>query len=81
MNIQILGIACPECDTVLKNTWEALAQLEIDVDIEMIDDPGTIKSLGVYVTPALLIDGVVKIAGQVPSTEQIKQYITESDEN
>ena len=42
---------------------------------------GAIKSLGVYVTPALLINGEVKIAGQVPSVEQIKRYITESRDN
>lgn len=78
MKVQILGIACPECDQVTANLAEALAQLGLDATIERIEDPGKVKSMGVYVTPAIVIDGEVKMAGKVASVEQIKRYLTES---
>jgi small redox-active disulfide protein 2 len=78
LKIEILGIACPECDLVTANVVEALAALGLEAEIESVEDPGTVKSMGVYVTPALVVDGVVKVAGQVPSVEQIKRYLTES---
>jgi small redox-active disulfide protein 2 len=78
LRIQILGIACPECDQVAANAVEALTELGRDAEIQRIEDPGRVKSMGVYVTPALAIDGDVKVAGQVPSVEQIKKYLTGS---
>jgi small redox-active disulfide protein 2 len=78
LRIQILGIACPECDRVTANVAEALVQLGLDAEIERIEDPGKVKSMGVYVTPAVAFDGEVKVAGKVPSVEQIKGYLTET---
>lgn len=78
MRIQILGIACPECDLVTANVAEALAQLGLDAEIERVEDPGKVKAMGVYVTPAIALDGEVKVAGKVPSVEQIKRYLTEA---
>lgn len=78
MKVQVLGIACPECDQVTANVVEALAQLGIDANIQRIEDPGEVKSMGVYVTPAIVIDGDIKMAGKVPSVEQIKKYLTEA---
>jgi small redox-active disulfide protein 2 len=77
MKIQILGIACPECDQVLANVTDALAELEIDAAIERIEKPGTIKGMGVYVTPAVAINGEVMVAGQVPTVSEIRHLITE----
>jgi small redox-active disulfide protein 2 len=77
MKIQILGMACPECDQVFEHAAEALTQMGIDAEIEMVNDPETIKGMGVYVTPALAIDGEVKVAGQVLSVEQIKAYLSQ----
>ena len=75
MKIQVLGIACPECDRVVANVAEALAALGLDADIEQIEDPRTVKSMGIYATPALIIDGEVKIVGAVPTVDQIKRYL------
>jgi small redox-active disulfide protein 2 len=77
MKIQILGIACPECNAVLAGVVEALSELGLDAEIERIEDPGEVKRMGVYVTPAIAVDGNVKVAGQVPSVAQIKKYLTE----
>ena len=47
MKVQILGIACPECDLAVERVAEALAALGIDAEIERIEDPGTVKSMGI----------------------------------
>jgi small redox-active disulfide protein 2 len=78
MRIQILGIACPECDQVTANAAEALAALGLDAEIERIEDPGAVKAMGVYVTPAIAIDGDIKVAGRVPSVDDIKRYLAGS---
>ncbi|MGD8629049.1 MAG: thioredoxin family protein [bacterium] len=76
MKIQILGIACPECDLVVERVAEALRALGTDAEIERIEDPGAVKSMGVYVTPAVIVDGVVKVTGKVPTVDQIKKYLS-----
>jgi small redox-active disulfide protein 2 len=77
VRIQILGIACPECDEVTANVARALAISGLDADIERIEDPGAVKAMGVYVTPAIVIDGAVKVAGRVPSVDEIRKYLSE----
>lgn len=76
MKIQILGIACPECDLAVERVAEALAALGVDAEIERIEDPGAVKSMGVYVTPAIIVDGEVKVTGKVPTVDQIKKYLS-----
>jgi small redox-active disulfide protein 2 len=78
VRIQILGIACPECDAVVANVAEALYALGLDADIERVEDPKAVKAMGVYVTPAIVIDGEVRVAGQVPSVDRIKTYVSEA---
>jgi small redox-active disulfide protein 2 len=50
-------------------------ELGIDVEVIKVQDIKTITNYGVLVTPALVIDGVVKVAGKVPKLEEIKGWI------
>jgi small redox-active disulfide protein 2 len=70
--IQVLSLACPECDRLVQNAKDALFELGIEADVEVVEDPGAIRGMGVYVTPALAVDGQVKIAGRVPTVAEIK---------
>ena len=78
MKIQILGTGCPKCKTLAANAQAAVEQLDLDCAIEKVADINQIMSFGVMVTPALAIDGQVKSAGKLLSTEQIKQILTAS---
>jgi small redox-active disulfide protein 2 len=75
VRIQVLSMACPECDQVLENAREAVTELKIEAEIELVDKPGEIRSLGVYVTPAIAVNGEIKVAGRVPSVAEIKSYL------
>ncbi|HZK55807.1 MAG TPA: thioredoxin family protein [Desulfosporosinus sp.] len=67
MEIRILGSGCTNCAKLEKITKEAIAELGIVANVEKIEDMQTIMSYGVMSTPALVIDGVVKLVGKVPN--------------
>ena len=75
MNIQVLGTGCAKCTQLAQLTVQAVAELGIDADITKVTDLKQIMALGAMMTPALAIDGVVKVAGRVPSPEELKKLL------
>lgn len=73
--LQILGTGCPKCQKLAQLAEEAAKSLGIDYEIEKVTDISKIMSFGVMMTPALAVDGQVKVAGRVPSVEELKQMI------
>jgi small redox-active disulfide protein 2 len=73
--IEILGTGCPKCRKLAELTREAASQLNLDCTIEKIEDIQKIMTYGVMMTPALVVDGEVKVVGKVPSIEDIKALI------
>ena len=78
MKIQILGTGCPKCKKAYENAEQAIKDLGISADLEKVESIKDIMSFDVMVTPAVAIDGKVKVSGKVPSVDDIKAYITES---
>jgi small redox-active disulfide protein 2 len=77
MKIQVLGTGCAKCHKLEANVRAAVAELGSDAQVEKIEDLAAITSYGVMMTPALAIDGDVKIMGKVPGVEEIKGLIGE----
>ncbi len=75
MKIQILGTGCPKCRQLAENTEAAAKELGIDFELEKVTGITDIMSFGVMMTPALVVDGKVKIAGKVPNPEAIKELL------
>jgi small redox-active disulfide protein 2 len=73
--LQVLGPGCPKCVELTKRTETAAANLGGDFEVEKVTDLGKIMSFGICATPALVMDGEVKVVGQVPSVEEIKKII------
>lgn len=73
--IQILGTGCPKCKKLTENAEAAAKALGIEYTIEKVTDLDKIMSFGVMITPALAIDGQVKVVGKVPSIEELKPII------
>lgn len=73
--IQILGTGCPKCEKLAANADEAARALGIEYKLEKVQDITEIMKLGVMITPALAVDGQVKVAGKVVDTEAIKAMI------
>ena len=73
--LQILGTGCPKCKKLAENTEAAAKALGIEYDIEKVTDINEIMKFGVMMTPALAVDGQVKVVGKVPSPEEIKKML------
>lgn len=75
MKIQILGTGCPKCKKVAEVAEQAVTELGVDAEIVKVTDINQIMNFGVMMTPALAVDGDVKVSGKVPSLEDVKQWI------
>lgn len=73
--LQILGTGCPKCHKLGANAEAAAQDLGIAYEMEKIKELDQIMAFGVMMTPALAVDGVVKVSGKVPSMEEIKLMI------
>ena len=69
--IQILGTGCPKCKLLFANAEAAVRAAGIEAQIEKVEKIVDIAKFGVMSTPALVVDGVVKSAGKVLSSEEI----------
>ena len=69
--IQVLGTGCKKCASLTENVEAALKEANIEADVQKIEDINEIVKFGVMSTPALAIDGDVKIVGKVASTAEI----------
>ena len=73
--LQILGPGCPKCKKLAENTETAAKQLGIEYTLEKVTDINDIMKFGVMMTPALAVDGQVKVVGKVPSADEIKKML------
>lgn len=76
MEIKILGTGCAKCNMMESVAREAVDALGIDATVEHVSDFGEIMSYGVMATPALVIDGEVRIAGRVPSAADMGSLLS-----
>lgn len=70
--LQILGTGCAKCQKLTAQTEAAAQAAGIEYELEKVTDINEIMSFGVMMTPALAVDGQVKVTGKVPSVEEIK---------
>jgi small redox-active disulfide protein 2 len=73
--IQILGTGCPKCKKLAENAEAASKQLGIEYELEKVTDINEIMKFGVMMTPALVVDGEVKVIGKAPSSDDIKEML------
>ena len=78
MKIQILGTGCPKCKKTAENAEKAVEMSSADVEIVKVEKINDIMGFGVMMTPALAIDGDVKISGKIPSPDQIVEWLKEA---
>jgi len=71
--IQILGTGCPKCKKLAENAEAAVKELGIEYEIVKVTAINEILKFGVMMTPALVVDGEVKVAGKVPSLNEVKE--------
>jgi len=75
MKIQILGTGCAKCNALTMATEKAAQSLGLQYELEKVTDLNRIMSFGVMMTPALVVDGKVKVAGKVPNLNELKTML------
>jgi len=80
VKVEVLGTGCAKCQKLEANAKQAVADLGIDAQVEKVSDLDAIMSFGVMMTPALAIDGEVKIMGKVPDPAEIAKLIKRAAE-
>lgn len=76
MKIQILGTGCPKCKALGEAADNAAKDLGLDYELEKVTDIAEITSFGVMSTPALVVDGDVKVSGKIPNAEEMKALLS-----
>ena len=75
MVIKILGSGCTNCQRLEALALKAAEQLGIDATVEHVTDYVEIMGYGIMSTPGLVVDEKVKVAGRVPSLDEIKAVL------
>jgi small redox-active disulfide protein 2 len=73
--IEILGTGCMKCKRLLKNVEVAVKELGIEAEITKVDDIAEIMDRGVMLTPALAIDGEIKLSGRIAEVKEIEALL------
>ena len=73
--LQILGTGCIKCTKLAEVTKRAAESLGLPFHIEKVTEIQKIMAFGVMMTPALVVDGVVKVSGRVPAVDEIRQML------
>jgi len=76
MKIQILGSGCTKCRTLTAVAEQAAHDLGLQYELEKVTDVKRYPEFGVMFTPALVVDGVVKSSGKVPSLDEVKKLLS-----
>jgi len=74
--IQILGSGCAKCRQLTAITEQAAQDLGLQYELEKVTDVKRYADFGVMFTPALVVDGVVKLSGKVPSFDEARRLLT-----
>jgi small redox-active disulfide protein 2 len=75
MRIEVLGTGCPKCKALTLNVERAVAALGLEAEVVKVTDISEIVAHGVMLTPALVVDGNVKLVGKVATVEELKALL------
>ncbi len=73
--LEVLGTGCPKCQKLAELTEEAAKEAGIEYELGKVTDINKIMEYGVMMTPALAVDGEVKVSGKVPTVDELKGLI------
>ncbi|MHB1309137.1 MAG: thioredoxin family protein [Limisphaerales bacterium] len=78
MQLLVIGPGCAKCKTLAQFTEQAAQELGVPYELNKVTDLKQIMALGVMMTPALAVNGTVKVSGKVPSIAEIKTLLQQA---
>jgi len=73
--IQVLGPGCAKCEKLAANARQAAEELGLEAEVEKVTDLDRILAFGVMTTPALVVDGEVKLVGRAANVKVVKSLL------
>jgi small redox-active disulfide protein 2 len=78
MQLLVIGPGCAKCKTLAQFTEQAVKELGVTAEINKVTDLKQIMALGVMMTPALAVNGTIKVTGKVPSMAELKGILSQA---
>jgi small redox-active disulfide protein 2 len=78
INLLVIGPGCAKCKTLAQFTEQAVKELGVAAEINKVTDLKQIMALGVMMTPALAVNGTIKVVGKVPTIPEIKALLQQA---
>ena len=78
MQLLVLGPGCAKCTKLAEQTKQAADELGLPYELNKVTELKQIMALGVMMTPALVVNGSVKVMGKVPSTDELKTILAQA---
>ncbi|MBV5316316.1 MAG: TM0996/MTH895 family glutaredoxin-like protein [Desulfobulbaceae bacterium] len=75
MEVKVCGPGCASCEKTQKIVEAAIAAKGIEASVIKVSDFQDIAKLGIFSTPAVVIDGQVKCVGRVPKQSEVEDWI------
>jgi small redox-active disulfide protein 2 len=76
IEIKVLGPGCPRCQKTEEIVLEAVREAGVEAEVTKVKDTMEIAKAGVFMTPAVMVNGEVKCVGKVPGKEEVVKWIT-----
>jgi small redox-active disulfide protein 2 len=74
--VEVLGVGCVKCNKLYDLVQDVVKQHGIDAEVVKVADIKVFGQYGVFMTPALVVDGEVKVAGKVPKDSEILKWLS-----
>jgi small redox-active disulfide protein 2 len=76
MKVEILGVGCAKCNKLYDMVCDIVKKQGIEAEVVKVEDLKVLANCGVFMTPALMVDGQLKVAGKVPKESEIIKWLT-----
>ena len=76
MKIEVLGTGCAKCNALEAAARQTADKLGLDYELVHVKEIAKFASYGVMITPALVVNGQVKVSGKVPSEAELTKILT-----
>ncbi len=74
-NVKVYGPGCQKCHLTEERVRKVVKEGSLDANVEKVSDFAEMAAAGVLSTPAVSVDGVVKMAGRVPTEDEIRAWL------
>ena len=76
MEIKVLGSGCAKCKTTYEMIEKIVKENQLDATLSKVEDIVELLNYGIMTTPAIVVDGEVKLKGHVPTESEIKMILS-----